>query len=70
MEDWDAIEHIWSYSFHTRLRVDPTEHPLLCTEPAWNVRENREKMVELAFEKYGFPAFYLAKDAVMTAYVF
>ncbi|RUS22056.1 actin family [Endogone sp. FLAS-F59071] len=68
VEDWDAIEHIWNYAFHTRLRVDPTEHPLLCTEPAWNLRENREKMVELAFEKYGFPAFYLAKDAVMTAF--
>lgn len=52
------------------LRVNPAEHPLLCTEPAWNTVENREKMMELAFEKFDFPAFYLAKDAVMTAYVF
>lgn len=51
------------------LRVNPSEHPLLCTEPAWNTVENREKMMELAFEKFEFPAFYLAKDAVMTAYV-
>ncbi|RUP45132.1 actin-domain-containing protein [Jimgerdemannia flammicorona] len=68
VEDWEAVEQIWNYAFQTRLRVDTTEHPLLCTEPAWNVRENREKMAELAFEKYGFPAFYLAKDAVMTAF--
>lgn len=49
------------------LQIQPEEHPLLCTEPAWNTKENREKMIELAFEKFHFPAFYLAPDAVMTA---
>lgn len=69
MEDWDGMEQIWHAAFRDNLRVDPTEHPLICTEPAWNTPEKREKMVELAFEKFDFPAFYLAKDAVMTAYV-
>lgn len=49
------------------LRVQPESHPLLCTEPAWNTKDNREKTMELAFEKFQFPAFYLAQDAVMTA---
>jgi actin-related protein len=49
------------------LHVNSSEHPLLCTEPAWNTLENREKMMELAFEKFDAPAFYVAKDAVMTA---
>ena len=70
MSDWDAVEQIWNTTFRDMLRVNPTEHPLLCTEPAWNTVENREKMMELAFEKFEFPAFYLAKDAVMTAYVY
>ncbi|KAI9490446.1 actin family [Zychaea mexicana] len=68
VNDWDALEQIWNASFRDMLRIDPTEHPLLCTEPAWNTTENREKFVELAFEKFSFPAFYLAKDAVMTAF--
>ncbi|CAO3674247.1 unnamed protein product [Umbelopsis ramanniana] len=68
VEDWEGFEEIWKSAFHQRLRIDPTEHPLLCTEPAWNPTEKREKLVELAFETFNFPAFYLAKDAVMSAF--
>jgi actin-related protein len=49
------------------LKISPENHPLLCIDPAWNSKENREKTMELAFEKFQFPAFYLARDAVMTA---
>lgn len=61
------MEQIWNTAFIEMLRIRPEEHPLLCTEPAWNTKENREKTVELAFEKFQFPAFYLVPDAVMTA---
>lgn len=67
IQDWDAMEHIWQAAYNTMLHVNSNEHPLLCTEPAWNSPENREKMMELAFEKFDAPAFYVAKDAVMTA---
>lgn len=70
VNDWDAMEQIWNAAYNDMLRVTSSEHPLLCTEPAWNTLENREKMMELAFEKFDVPAFYVAKDAVMTAYVF
>jgi actin-related protein len=67
IHDWDAVEQIWNASFNDHLHIQPSEHPLLCTEPAWNTSENREKLMELAFEKFDFPAFYVAKSAVMTA---
>lgn len=67
VHDWDAIEQIWQAAYNNMLHVNSAEHPLLCTEPAWNTQENREKMMELAFEKFDAPAFYVAKDAVMTA---
>lgn len=67
VEDWEALEQIWDHAFLKRLRCDPREHPLIITETAWNTREIREKFTELAFEKYNFPAFFVAKDAVMTA---
>lgn len=68
IDDWEAIEQVWEATFNTMLRVQPENHPLLCTEPAWNTKEKREKTMELAFEKFQFPAFYLAQDAVMTAF--
>jgi actin-like protein 6A len=51
-----------------RLLVDPKEHPMLLAEPSFNTQQNREKMVELMFEKYGAPAVFLAKNAVLTSF--
>ncbi|RKP22821.1 actin-domain-containing protein, partial [Syncephalis pseudoplumigaleata] len=67
-DDWDALEQIWDHIFESALRVNPAEHPLLVTESAWNKRECRERLAELAFEKYRAPALFLCKDAVLTAF--
>jgi actin-related protein len=67
VEDWDALEAIFEYSYKDRLRLDSSEHPLLFTEPAWNPKETREKLIELAFEKFNVPAFYLAKGPALAA---
>ena len=67
MEDWAAYEVLWDYAFSQRLRQNTSEHPLLLTECAWNPREKREKITELAFEKFDVPAFYLAKSATLAA---
>ena len=34
----------------------------------WNVKGKREKLAEIMFEKYNVPAFFLCKNAVLTAY--
>ena len=44
IKDWDAMEKIWHYTFFNDLRVDPSEHPVLLTEPPLNPRKNRERM--------------------------
>lgn len=36
----------------------------------WNVRAKREKLTEIMFEKYNIPAFFLCKNAVLSAYPF
>lgn len=43
------------------------EHPLLMTEPAWNTVKAREKMIEIAMEDWGCPAFWLGKTAPLAA---
>jgi actin-like protein 6A len=66
--DWDAVESIWEYTFKNRLRSDPRNHPILMSEPVYNTQSRREKTVELMFESLQTPAFYLAKDAVLSAF--
>ncbi|KAG4304227.1 hypothetical protein PORY_002408 [Pneumocystis oryctolagi] len=68
VSDWDVATQIWSYAIRTCLRIDPTEHPLLVTEPSWNPPKNREKTMEIVFEKFGSPAFYLAKNSVCASF--
>jgi actin-related protein 4 len=66
--DWDANVSLWRYAFEERLRTNTAEHPLLVTEPAWNTQQNREKTLEVCFETFGVPAFYMAKQPVLASY--
>lgn len=52
------------------MRCTPSEHPVLCTEPAWNTPANRERMAEMMFEEFDVPAFYIANTGVLNTYVF
>jgi actin-related protein 4 len=66
--DWEANISLWQYAFEERLKTNTAEHPLLVTEPAWNSQQNREKTLEVCFEKFQVPAFYMAKQPVLASY--
>ncbi|HDD67515.1 MAG TPA: actin, cytoplasmic 2 [Candidatus Thorarchaeota archaeon] len=68
IDDWDAMEKIWSYTFYNDLKVDPSENPVLLTEAPFNPRENRERMASVMFENFGVPAVYVATQAVLSLY--
>uniref|UniRef100_A0A7E4VUT1 Actin-like protein 6A n=1 Tax=Panagrellus redivivus TaxID=6233 RepID=A0A7E4VUT1_PANRE len=68
IEDWEIFEEMVDYVTNKCLMCDPKEHPLLFSEPPWNSREKREKLMEIAFEKYEFPAVYLMKNAVLSLF--
>ncbi|KAJ2516047.1 NuA4 histone acetyltransferase subunit [Coemansia sp. RSA 1939] len=68
VKDWDVYEKIWEYAFKSRLRVRPEEHPVMVSEAAWNTSALRAKLVEMAFEKFGTPAFYVCKNPVLAAF--
>lgn len=50
------------------MSIDPKEHPILFAEPSIHNKEFRCKLTEFIFEKYGVPAVYICKSAVLSAF--
>lgn len=67
VSDVPAFQSLCTYSLDS-LSADPRQHPLLLTEPAWNSKEARERMTEVAFEGLNVPAFYLANRSVLSSF--
>jgi len=68
IRDTAALESIVNYAMVKALCVDPTEHPLLFTEPIAQPRSERAALAELCFERHNAPAFFLAKTNVLSAF--
>jgi len=65
---WEDMEYVWDYTFTERLKVNPKQCKIMLTEAPMNPQQNRKKMIETMFEKYGFKASYIAIQAVLTLY--
>jgi len=68
VRNWDDALHVWNYAFFEKMKINPKDSKILLTEPPMNPKENREKMVQVMFETYGFKACYIAIQAVLTLY--
>jgi actin len=66
--EWEDMEKLWDYTFESQLRVDPEEHNVLLTEAPKNPKKNREKMMEIMFERFIVPASYVALQGVLSLY--
>lgn len=65
VEDFAPIPGLVTHAFKEVMRCNPSEHPVLVTEPAWNTATNRERMAEIMFEEFDVPAFYIANTGVL-----
>lgn len=67
IRNWTDMEYVWDYTFE-RLKTNPKGQKILLTEAPMNPKQNREKMVQVMFEKYGFDSVYIAIQAVLVLY--
>lgn len=68
VDNWDLFEEVLDYTYAKVIQSKSEFHPVLFSEASWNVRNNRERLTELMFEKYKVPAFFLVKNAVLAAF--
>lgn len=68
VSDMDVLESLWSYTLKDQMRANASEHPIMLSEPTHTNKKAREKAVELIFEKFGVPAVFLAKSAVLSSF--
>lgn len=68
VRNWEDMCHVWDYTFHEKMGIDPTDCKILLTDPPMNPISNRRKTLEIMFEKYGFHSAYIAIQAVLTLY--
>ena len=64
--DWVKMELFLKYLFENELRANISEHPVLFTEIPFNPKSNREKIIELMFETYNTPSFFMKNQAVLS----
>jgi len=68
VRNWEDIQYVWDYTFSEKLKIKPQDCKILLTEAPMNPKKNREQMVQVMFEKYGFQGVYIGIQAVLVLY--
>ncbi|XP_054440909.1 actin-like protein 7B [Pteronotus mesoamericanus] len=66
--DWDCVQNIWEYIFHTAMKIPPQEYAVLVSDPPLSPNSNREKYAELMFETFSIPAMHVASQSLLSIY--
>ncbi|XP_042333349.1 actin, clone 302-like [Sceloporus undulatus] len=68
ISNWDDMEKIWHHAFYQELQVAPEDYPVLLTKHSMGRKCYPEKMMQIMFETFSVPAFYVAIQAVLSLY--
>lgn len=64
--NFELVEKLINDIYTQNPQNEPFKYPLLMSEPSLPNKEQRQKMIELAFEKFNVPAYYVCKSAVLS----
>lgn len=67
VKNWEDTVHLWKHGFEL-MKVKPANTSVLITEPVRNPDENKEKLAELIFEKFGFSSMQIQIQAILSMY--
>ena len=67
IKNWDDTKLLWDYGFK-KLGVNPKNTSILVTESVRNSNENREKLANIIFEKFGFSTMQIQVQAILSMY--
>ncbi len=70
VHDWSDLELFVHGCYSKYLKVRPSDHACILTEPPLNPSMNREKLAEVMFETFGVPSMYIGVQAVMALYAY
>jgi len=65
--NWDAYDKLLKYAY-SEIGVHSQEQPILLGEGMFVPDDQRPKLAELCFEKFGVPSFFQASEAVLATY--
>ena len=68
VENWEDMEKIWHHTFYNELSIAPEEHPFILTETVMNRKVDREKSIELLFERFNSTHFNLTSCSVLSMF--
>jgi len=65
--NWDSMKAVLSHTFK-ELGVDPSQYPILITEPPGNLKTNREKMTQIFFDTFNVPKLHMTMGEILALY--
>ena len=68
IKDWEDMEIIWHHMLYDELRIAPDDHNIILTDIPLNAAENREKTVQMFFEKFNVPGLFISMTSVLAIY--
>eukprot|EP01084_Bolivina_argentea_P040604 75012_1 len=66
--NWNDMENLWGYTFHTELQRNPEESKCFITEKLYNPIVNASNTTQIMFEKFNVASFYIHTDAALALY--
>ena len=67
IQNWDSMEKIWEHVFY-QLHSYPEECNVMLTQPIMNPKDQAEKMIQIMFETFNVPGFYITNPPFLSFY--